>query len=79
MHLSRKLRSLGWILVFPDYQFLPEATAWDIRQDVLDLEKWMIKEQKTYGFDLDRIAVTGTSAGEFTCWFFDIQRIVLIW
>lgn len=63
-YLASKLRKLGWIIILPDYQLLPEATGWDIRQDVLDLEQWILKEKDTWGIDVENIALTGTSAGE---------------
>ncbi|PWW71622.1 alpha/beta-hydrolase [Tuber magnatum] len=64
-HLVSKLRGLGWIIIFPDYQFLPEATGWDIRQNVLDLEQWILKDQDTWGIDVDKIVLSGTSAGGY--------------
>ncbi|CAZ80652.1 unnamed protein product [Tuber melanosporum] len=65
LYLASKLRKLGWIIIFPDYQLLPEATGWDIRQDVIDLEQWILKEQATWGIDVDKIALSGTSAGGY--------------
>ena len=64
LYLASKLRKLGWIIILPDYQLLPEATGWDIRQDVLDLEQWILREKDTWGIDVENIALTGTSAGE---------------
>ncbi|CUS13257.1 unnamed protein product [Tuber aestivum] len=64
-YLADKMRGLGWIIIFPDYQLLPEATGWDIRQDVLDLEQWILREQDTWGIDVDKIALSGASAGGY--------------
>lgn len=61
------------VIVSPDYRLLPEATGWDILEDVRDFWHWMASElpkalhgsRSDIELDLGRIAVSGESAGGY--------------
>lgn len=63
----------GAILVSPDYQLIPESTGYDMLEDTRDFWKWVVSDlQKeiyqidgALDIDLDRVAVTGESAGGY--------------
>ncbi|KAF2093203.1 alpha/beta-hydrolase [Rhizodiscina lignyota] len=62
----------GVILVSPDYRFIPESTGYDMMEDVRDFWMWVKMHLKDevinilpIDIDLDRIAVTGESAGGY--------------
>lgn len=61
------------IMVSGDYRLIPEANGLDILEDIDDLYEWAIKElpaivsdktNKQSTADLNRILITGGSAGE---------------
>ena len=54
----------GWIFISADYHLLPESTGWDIREDVEALGEWLVREAESLKIDLEKIAISGASAGE---------------
>ena len=53
----------GINLAVINYRLAPHATMDDIVADVRDALAWLYRNAVTYGFDANRIAVTGSSAG----------------
>lgn len=53
----------GINLAVINYRLAPHVTMDDIVADVRDALAWLYRSAATYGFDADRIVVTGSSAG----------------
>src|SRR5262245_6204893 len=55
----------GYVLVSFDYRLAPETKLPAIIEDVEDAFRWLRREGKRFHIDLERIAVTGGSAGGY--------------
>ncbi|KAM0792785.1 hypothetical protein ACM66B_002554 [Microbotryomycetes sp. NB124-2] len=70
-----------FVILSPDYTLLRPKTAHDTLQDVLDLWKWihtdlnkqLLAKGEQVEIDLDRVVVTGASAGGLLTWWFAIH------
>lgn len=54
----------NWVFLSVDYHLLPESGVKEIRDDAVALEAWLIKHHEEIGVDLNRVAISGASAGK---------------
>ena len=57
------LASQGWAVMGMSYRLLPEVDLREQIQDVFASFHWLERHAGTYGLDLDRLCLTGDSAG----------------
>ena len=57
------LRELGIASVLPNYRLSTDAPFPAQRDDILAVMNWVAENAEVYGFDLDRVGLTGGSAG----------------
>ena len=60
-----RLLRMGCVVVSIDYRLAPETKLPGIIEDIQDAYKWMRGQAGRFGFDRDRIAVGGGSAGGY--------------
>lgn len=65
--VGARLRSMGYIVVMPDYAIYPQGYIADMEQDVKIAVQWTSNHCQEFGGDPQRIYLMGHSAGAHLC------------
>ena len=65
--VGARLRSMGYIVVMPDYAIYPQGFVTDMEQDVKIAVQWTHSHCQEFGGDPQRIYLMGHSAGAHLC------------
>ncbi|KAF9965514.1 hypothetical protein BGZ70_004682 [Mortierella alpina] len=65
--VGARLRSMGYVVVVPDYSIFPQGQIFDMEQDVRRAIQWAYRNCMTFGGDPQRIYIKGHSAGAHLC------------
>ncbi|KAG0216248.1 hypothetical protein BGX28_004613 [Mortierella sp. GBA30] len=65
--VGARLRSMGYVVILPDYSIFPQGTIGDMEQDVRMAIQWTYRNCISFGGDPQRLYIMGHSAGAHLC------------
>jgi prenylcysteine alpha-carboxyl methylesterase len=65
--VGARLRSMGYLVVMPDYSIYPQGSIADMEQDVKVAIQWAFDHCQEFGGDPQRMYLMGHSAGAHLC------------
>ncbi|KAG0250500.1 hypothetical protein BG011_008288 [Mortierella polycephala] len=65
--MGARLRSMGYVVIVPDYSIYPDGKIKDMEQDVKMAIQWAHKNCENFGGDPNRLYIMGHSAGAHLC------------